>query len=606
MCGIYGYIGNNVASVRDTFKKNLKHRGPDDNGVFEDNEKKLLLGQTRLSIIDLSDDGHQPMSDSSGRYIIVFNGEIYNYQEIKKELHSDFQFNSNSDTEVVLNSYLKWGSSCLNKLRGMFAFCIYDKIEKTLFLARDRFGIKPLIYSFDNNSFVFTSELKPILKSNSFTKKINKDSIIDYFSFGAIQQPKTVLEKFFFLEKAHFMFVNADLSYYTKKYYNYEMESKKINISDNYFEETKHLRCTLEDATKHHLIADVEVGSFLSGGIDSSAITALMSRLSYKKIKTFSLGFKDAVGVFDESAIAARTAKYLDTDHHEIKIDDDYVHNIIESYIESIDQPTFDGINTYIISRETAKNVKVTISGIAGDELFAGYSHFNQIQRSRTKAGLFDSFKRNYLGRLVQQSNLKYLDFIDLNVVEAVTHKRLMTKNVKDILQNVKPELNKQTNFDEISDLTCFQNITKSEFDGYLLNTLLRDGDVLSMANSLEVRPILLDHKLVEHGFAIPDNYKIRDGLNKSILIDAVKDIIPSEVMYRAKTGFVMPLGKWLNGGLNKQFNYMLEQSVFSEEIFKKDYLFRLKNRIRTRTLIRKDWMMFVFLYWLNQYEFDL
>lgn len=606
MCGIYGYIGNNVAVIRDTFGKDLKHRGPDDNGVFEDKEKKLLLGQTRLSIIDLSDDGHQPMLDASGRYVIVFNGEVYNYQEIKKELCNEFHFNSNSDTEVVLNSYLKWGSTCLNKLRGMFAFCIYDKREKTLFLARDRFGIKPLIYSFHKNSFVFTSELKPVLKSKAFSNKINKDAIIDYFSFGAIQQPKTILENFFFLEKAHFMFVNSDLSYHIEKYYDYEVESRNISVSNNYHEETKRLRHTLEDATKHHLIADVDVGSFLSGGVDSSAITALMSRVSSKKIKTFSLGFKEVTGVFDETAIAARTAKYLDTDHHEIKIDDDYVHNILENYMASIDQPTFDGINTFIISRETAESVKVALSGIAGDELFAGYSHFEQIRRSRSKPGLFDSFKRNYLRRLVPQSNLKYLDFKDFNVVEAIAHKRLMNKNVKDLLRIAKPEQRILTNSNEISDLSCFQNISKMEFDGYLLNTLLRDGDVLSMANSLEVRPVLLDHKLVEHGFAITDNYKVRDGLKKSIFIDAVKDIIPNEVWNRSKTGFVMPLGKWLNSGLNKQFQDVLEQSVLSEEIFEKEYLFRLRNRIRTRTLLSKDWMTFVFLYWTSQYEFDL
>ncbi len=603
MCSIYGSIGKNYKNIEEAFSKELRHRGPDDRGIFYEHDKKLSLGHTRLSIIDLSNHAHQPMSSEDSNYILVFNGEIYNYQDIKKELiKSGHEFYTNSDTEVVLKSYIEYGSDCVNHFRGMFAFCIYDKQKDELFLARDRFGIKPLIYTFLDEQFIFSSELKPFLKSDIVSKKLSYESLNDYFKYGSVSQPKTMLEEVYQLMPGHTMTVKMDTSYEISKYYDYVSESNKLPKITSYEEGVKKVREELEVATKYHMVADVEVGAFLSGGVDSTAVVAMMKHYSEKQINTFSLGFKHKTNVEDETDIATRSAKYLGCNHHNIKIDDNYVENIFDDFIASIDQPSIDGINTYIVSLETSKDMKVALSGLGGDEIFAGYPHFHTISEYSKQKKCLTSFLGQKLNSLRPNRFTNKYEFIGVDEAIALDKQRIIHKNLSSILKKHSIFNKKYSILDNFSSI---QKISKNEIDNYMLNTLLRDNDVLSMAHSLEVRPILLDHELVELAFSLKDEFKVKDGFLKSIFVDSVKDIIPKEVWQRKKTGFEMPFVSWMNNGLNKDFEKVVNSQKASV-IFNQDYLKKLQNRVKIRNLKRVDWISFIFLSWIERYDIKL
>lgn len=601
MCSIYGTIGKNYENIEQLFSNELYHRGPDDKGIYFEEEKNLAIGHTRLSIIDLSNHAHQPMSDTNKNYVLVFNGEIYNYQEIRKKLEDlDYSFSTNSDTEVVLKSYIEWGKECVIHFRGMFAFCIYNKQKEELFLARDRFGIKPLIYTFLDNQFVFSSELKPFLKSNIIPKRISHNAVNYYFRYGSVKQPQTILNDVYQLMPGHSMVVKLNRSYKIQKYYDYVEESKKIPEIENYSDAVKKLREELEVATKYHMIADVEVGAFLSGGVDSTAVVAMMKHYSQNPINTFTIGFKNKTNIEDETDIATRTAKYLGYNHHNIRIDDVYVENIFDDFIDSIDQPCFDGINTYIVSRETAKEMKVALSGLGGDEIFAGYPNFKTIpEYSSKKNNLLSLFGKSVNKIKPNRFTNKY-DLFGLEEEIAIDISRSKNRDVEKIL---KLKYGK-SNVDFCGELSPIKKISKYEIDNYMLNTLLRDSDVVSMAHSLEVRPILLDHKLVELAFSIKDGFKIRNGICKAVFVDSVKDLIPEEVWQRKKTGFSMPFAEWMNSGLNERFRRALN-TPNAHRLFKENYMKKMEDRVRNKKTIGSDWMNFVYLSWLERYGIE-
>ena len=602
MCSIYGAIGKNYRNIDQIFSKELYHRGPDDRGVFYDGLSNIALGHTRLSIIDLSNHAHQPMSDEANNFVLVFNGEIYNYQEIKRELKKlGHVFSTNSDTEVVLKSYIQWREGCVKHFRGMFAFCIYDKLNEKLFLARDRFGIKPLIYSFLDDQFVFSSELKPLLKSSFIPKKLHIDSLNDYFRYGFIKQPKTIIDGVYYLMPGHSMTVNFNKIYEINKYYDLLKEFHLQPKIDNYDQAVKKVRENLEIATQYHMVSDVDVGAFLSGGVDSSAVVALMKQYSDKQINTFTLGFKHKTNVGDETNIATRTAKYFGCNHRNIKIDDEYIINVFDDFISSIDQPSMDGINTYIISLETAKEMKVALSGLGGDELFAGYPHFKMISECSQKNQNLVSFIGKKLNSLRPNRFTRKYELIGVREEILLDEQRSINKTLDEILINV-------SNEDKVEfhkDLSSIQKISKSEIDNYLLSSLLRDNDVLSMAYSLEVRPVLLDHGLLELGFSLSDNFKVRNGMLKAIFVDSVKDIIPREVWQRKKTGFEMPLVEWMNDGLNERFKAIIN-SKKAKSLLTDKYLLLLKERLRAKKVKRADWMSLIFLSWIDRYDIEI
>jgi asparagine synthase (glutamine-hydrolysing) len=583
MCGIYGFVGREYREI--DFRDELRKRGPDGDGIFYD--ENITLGHTRLAILDL-ENATQPMEFDN--LVIVFNGEIYNYKELREELKRDgYSFYTNSDTEVLLKGFHKWGSGVLERLRGMFAFCIYDKKNKKLFLARDRFGIKPLIYGFFGKRFVFSSELKPIFKS-FLPKKLNYKALASYFRYGSISQPDTILDGFYFLMPGHFMEVDFDLNYKIKKYYDLALTTP-FEVS-SYDEAIKLTRQKLQEATKYHLVSDVEVGAFLSGGVDSSAVVGLMREFK-KDINTFSVGFSERVGVVDESEIAKRVAKFFGTKHHSIKINSDYIKKIFDEFILSIDMPSIDGINTFIVSKEASKKVKVAISGLGGDEIFGGYPHFKFIIQKKP----FFAKLAKFIHSIKPNRFTNPYKFVGLDEFESVELQRSV---------NLEKVLKSEFNFEIFKEqnLTPLQKITLFEIKNYLLNTLLRDSDVLSMANSLELRPVLLDHKLVEFAFWLRDDFKIRDGRMKAVFVDAIKDLIPKEVYTRKKSGFEMPYVFWMNGIFNKEFLSLLENKTL-EEIFEKSYLENLKKRVKFKKTQRRDWMMWIFLKYLKHYKVE-
>ena len=599
MCGIYGTLGKNYRNIESLFSNGICHRGPDDNGIFFDDDIKVTLGHSRLSIIDLSSHAHQPMMSNDGNFILIFNGEIYNYRELKSDLLSlGYNFTTNSDTEVIHKSYMEFGSNCINQFRGMFSFCIYDKKKKEFFLSRDRFGIKPLIYTFLDDQFIFSSELKPFLRSNFISKKLSHYAVSQYFLYGSVKQPNTMLEGVYQLMPGHCMTVKMDRSYKISKYYDFIEKSKQQPKIDNYDEAVAKVREELEISTKYHMVADVEVGAFLSGGVDSTAVVAMMKHYSDKQINTFSVGFKNKTNIEDETDVATRTANYLGCNHHNIKIDGAYVENIFDGFIDAIDQPSIDGINTYIVSCETAKNMKVALSGLGGDEIFAGYPHFKTIiEYSNKKNGIVSFFGQRLNSLRPNRFTNKYA-FMGVSEEVALDLQRTIKGDLYKILKKpVVVDNGILPNF-----MSPIQKISISEINNYMLNTLLRDNDVLSMAHSLEVRPVLLDHTLVELALSLQDNFKIRNGFLKSVFIDSVKDIIPNEVWKRKKTGFEMPLEIWLNDNLNKKFSdavYYLN----STELICKSQINSLKYRIKNRSARKSDWSYFVFSNWLMRQD---
>lgn len=602
MCGIFGVFGTDYKQVEKYLVQTLSHRGPDDSGVYFDHSNKISIGHVRLSIIDLSNHAHQPMLSESDDYILSFNGEIYNYLEIKDELISlGINFKTHSDTEVLLQSFIYWGQECLHKLRGMFAFCIYDKLKNELFLARDRLGIKPLIYSVNAQNFAFSSELNPLVQSGLVSKTLSKDSISDYFQFGSIKQEKTIFQDAYHLLPGHFMRVNLEKKVSIERYYDYVKESEKVPPIDCYQVACKQIRKELEKATQYHMVGDVEVGAFLSGGIDSTAVVALMKQYTDSKITTFSLGFKHRTSIEDEAPIAARTAKALGCAHNSILIDGKYVNAIFEQFIEHLDQPSIDGINTFIVSYETSKLMKVALSGLGGDEIFAGYQHFAKIKRytNARKHSIYTLLK--YLNNIRPNRFTDKFKFSGLSIEDAVFKQRLINHSLNEVLS----QSNVCVTPSDHPSLSHIQRISKSEIDEYMLNTLLRDNDVLSMAHSLEVRPVLLDHKLVEMAFSLPDDFKIRRASLKSVFVDSVKDIIPQEVWLRKKTGFEMPFAEWMNDCLNDRFREVLNLSL-ANELFVPEYLEKLKARVSNYKAQRQDWVPFIFLAWADKKQVSL
>jgi asparagine synthase (glutamine-hydrolysing) len=602
MCGIYGSIGNNYQNIGKKFSYYLNHRGPDDSGIFFDHNNNIVLGHTRLSIIDLTTHANQPMIDDEKDYAIVFNGQIYNFFDIRLELISlGYKFKTKSDTEVLLKSFVHWNDKSILKFRGMFSFCIYNKKNKSLFLARDRFGIKPLIYTFLDDQFIFSSELKPILNTNFISKKISEDAVSEYFQYGSIKQPNTILKGVYQLLPSHCMTVKFDKNFEIIKYYDYTKESKQLPIIESYNEAVIKVRDELEIATKHHLVSDVEVGAFLSGGVDSNAVVALMKLCGSKQLNTFCVGFRDKTNIEDETDIASRSAKKLGCNHHNIMIDGHYIERIFDDFIQSIDQPSFDGLNTFIVSKETAKKVKVALSGLGGDELFAGYSHFKNISKYSKKKQNLKSFILQKLNSLRPNRLTNKYEFFGKNEESSLNTQRSIVRDLKNIL--LYPS--KNSFLDEENNLTSYQKISKSEIDNYMLNTLLRDTDILSMSNSLEVRPILLDHKLVELVFGLKDSFKFYNGVPKSLLIDSIKDLIPKETYMRKKTGFELPFSEWMNTILNKKFIQVMNNSRI-HFMFNKTYTKNLLRRIKYKKCNRLDWLTFIFVSWLDRHSNNL
>ncbi|HEX7414737.1 MAG TPA: asparagine synthase (glutamine-hydrolyzing) [Bacteroidia bacterium] len=574
MCGIAGIISSNVAkdkavSALQRMNNAIAHRGPDAEGTW--NDEYAYLGHRRLSIIDLSDSGTQPLHSYDNRYVIIYNGELYNYKELRLQLQRAIQgtqeqpyfFKTQTDTEVILASYMRWGNDCLQHFNGMFAFAIYDKQTKNTFIARDRMGIKPLYYTFQNNTLLFASEIRAILQSNLVEKKINQDGLVDYLQYQTVHAPNTIAQDINMLLPGHYLTLeNKEIK--TQVYWQLEKSFNYASISKSYEDVCKDVRSLFYEAVERRLVSDVPFGAFLSGGIDSSAIVGAMSQISTQQVKTFSVVFNESE--FSEAHYARIVSKKFNTEHHEIKLSpQDFLQQLPEA-LHAMDHPSGDGPNTYVVSKAT-KNAGITmaLSGLGSDELFCGYPVFKQLYKLekqwwlnfiprllRVPAGLAltsvnKSIASQKLAELISKPQISF------NYAYPLSRQVLMDKQVKQLLQRSDLPMNTVYRFLRLLDFNDKNHrvgkYSISEISTYMQNVLLRDTDQMSMASALEVRVPFLDYKLVEYVLGVSDKHKY-PHTPKKLLTDSLQDLLPAEIINRKKMGFVLPWQVWMKNEL--------------------------------------------------------
>lgn len=559
MCGIVGFNWSDKEKIK-VLNDLIQHRGPDDEGFYVDD--KVSLGHRRLSIIDLSDAGHQPMfyhpelGASSEKHLskqisqshltLIFNGEIYNYQEIKTELQKKgYHFSTNGDTEVILASYLEWGKECLNRFNGMFVLCIYDKEKQTFFMARDRIGIKPLFYFHQNDQFVFGSELKLILESG-VEKVINRAALNHYLIFNFCPPKESILQNVKKLLPGEYLIYDLKENQIQEKakYWKTQFETKITDAN----EAIEKIKKTLNKAVERRLIADVPVGAFLSGGVDSSIIVALM-RDKVQDLKTFSIGFD--YEDFNESKWAKIISDKFETDHYEIKFSDKQVLDLIEQLPNHFDEPFADAsmIPTYLVSKVASEQVTVCLSGTGGDELFAGYTRHQEALKLNKLYSLPNFFK-NAIAKIYGLKNKdkgKKLAQLLKSKSESELYLKLFSHLFRDEKEIDLEAINYQDYFQETEKLSNYLNFDQNI---YLDADLLVKEDRATMANSLEGRVPFLDHELIELANTIHPNLKIQGKEGKAILKHAYEDLIPKEILYRKKQGFGVPLPHYFKNEL--------------------------------------------------------
>jgi len=571
MCGIAGF----TTTAESSKEKNhsaissmvtaLKHRGPDAQSSWQD--ESVCLGHARLSIIDLSESSNQPLHSSCDRYVIVYNGELYNYLDLKLELQRVAQgsssetyfFKTNSDTEVIVAAYKRWGAECLSKFNGMFAFAIYDKHEKSLFIARDRVGIKPLYYSFRNNQLVFASEIRSMLASGFVNRKLNREGINEYFLYQTVHAPNTIIDDIKMLMPGTCItYKKGDLKMFS--YWDANNYSGVNNESD-YKTICNSTRELLFQSVERRLVADVPFGAFLSGGIDSSAVVGIMSKLSSRKIETFNVSFDESE--FSESKYAKKVSELFNTNHHEIKLKPAEFLNQLPEALNATDHPSGDGPNTYVVSKAT-KNAGVTmaLSGLGGDELYAGYDVFKRMMEVNKKSylNIFPSWIRKISGTAIKLKNksiagdkmYEVLSQSQFNIQSAypISRKNFSTEQERELLGKNKSVLNETVrSVKRIGHEHDLSYVSLLEIGTYMQNVLLRDTDQMSMAVALEVRVPFLDHKLIEYTLSVKDKHKFPSS-PKKLLIDSLQGLLPEDIVNRPKMGFTLPWSSWMKSEL--------------------------------------------------------
>ncbi len=580
ICGIIDYTGKPVQ--KDTIQEmcsHIRHRGPDDEGIYISNSKfSVGLGHRRLSIIDLSASGHQPMSNEDGTIWIVFNGEIYNFKDLRHELENQGHiFKSDTDTETIIHLYEEYGIDCVRELRGMFAFAIWDEKKESLFMARDRLGKKPLLYYQDENNFCFASEFTALLASGLIKRQINPEVIDYYLTFGYIPAPLAVYKGVFKLLPGHTLILrdrNIALNPYWQLDY-----SKKINISEE--EAGEEILRLLKEAVRIRLYSDVPLGAFLSGGIDSSTVVALMSGLSGKRVKTFSIGFEEKD--YSELKYARKVAERFNSEHNEFIVKPKAL-EILPILVERYGEPYADSscIPSYYVSRETRRHVTVALNGDGGDELFAGYERYQAILASEVyqKAPLFlrgivngtagllpdsvnpkNRFRRlkRFLEGAALPLNQRYVRWV--GIFSENLKKNLYSEDFSKTISSVDSQRFIGQFLSDSNGLSLTDALLYTDTLTYLPNDLLVKMDIASMANSLEARSPFLDHKLIEFVAKLLPEFKLRKFVKKYILKKVAEDMIPKENIHRKKMGFGVPVGEWFRNEL-KDF---LQQTLTSK-----------------------------------------
>ncbi len=586
MCGIVGILARNSRVPPDLLERatrSLAHRGPDDSGtiIVRDNQPQPVevgLGNRRLAILDLSPLGHQPMQDAKTGNWIVYNGEVYNFRQIRDELEREgVSFRGHSDTEVILKSYGHWGERCLGKFRGMFAFAIWDARRHRLVLARDPMGIKPLYYWSSEGHFLFASEIRTLLGTGLIPRNISRAGLLNFLMFGSVYDPNTIVDGISTLGPGQYM-VWEDGKARIKTYWNpaYDGPPAKGSVADP-TEVQREIARILDESVRLHMISDVPVGAFLSGGIDSSALVGLLSQAGFR-LNTFSLVFREAE--FSEAAHSRAVAKCFKTEHQEISVSQRDVLDAIPGALQSMDQPTIDGINTYFISRQTrAAGVKVALSGLGGDELFGGYSSFRSVPRMERFVRRWHHLPRMLRAPLAQvfgalakrtDQNRKLAALAGDNgqlLHPYFLSRMLFTPQQQSSLLTFKDGMAQEAALRPLQDslaasraLDPINRLSYLESRSYMLNTLLRDSDCMSMAHGLEIRVPLIDHILAEKLLCLPGSWKLDDTIPKPLLVKSVPGSLPREVVHRRKQGFTLPFEKWMREDLRPGIENAIRQ----------------------------------------------
>lgn len=618
MCGICGYIGTKIIDSNVLWKMNntMYHRGPNDGGIWQHQEEDMEIGlaQRRLSILDLSELGHQPMFSADKRFVIVYNGEIYNFLKIRTELEGDgYKFLSNCDTEVILYAYAKWGNRCFAKFNGMFAIALYDIENKKLTLARDRVGKKPLYYYFHNEHFVFGSELKPIMTYPYFEKEVDKDVINHYLCNKYLVAPLCIFEHTYKMIPGTILeYQNGEISKITYWDVVEQYQNRRTQRCTDFQECMKSIDNILKDSVSSRLVADVPFGTFLSGGIDSTLVTAIAQKVTESPVNTYSIGFYDKER--NEAPYSAEIAKYLGTNHHEHYVEEKDIFELIDDLPKYFDEPFSDSsqLPTMLVSKHAARDITVALSGDGGDEIFCGYKMYDWTWIAQH----FDfcgALAYHFPGRKLLDQKLppelrafinnrekrtKTQLYIDVMIEEA---EKLLGRSASNIKYVQEDRLNMR-NWQERRMILDMQT--------YLPDEILAKTDRASMKYSLEVRCPLLDYRIIEKSFHIPHKYKYYHFDKKHILKELTYQYVPKELLDRPKKGFGVPLRKWLRTVLKDEIaryadvTILKRQDIFEPEAVKELIAHQDKSdKIMYSSML---WSFYVFQKWYQMYIEDL
>ena len=624
MCGIAGILGleglkDPSATVR-TMTDAMAHRGPDASGHWADD--LVALGHRRLSIIDLSRAADQPFRSPDGRYVLVFNGEIYNFRELRSQL-GDQVFVTDSDTEVLLAAYRTWGAEVLQRLHGMFAFAVYDARQRELFLARDRMGIKPLYFHRGDRHFVFASELRALLASELVPRRLDRVALVDHLRYQTVHAPRTLVEDVRMLMPGQWMRL-SDEELTVKDWWTTEVAVDPEAATHEEARVHREVRERLTRAVERRLVADVPFGAFLSGGIDSSAVVALMASVSSAPVHTFSVVFDE--GAYNEERFADLVSKRFRTDHTPIRLRPAEFLGMLPDALAAMDHPSGDGPNTWVVSKVTREaGITMALSGLGGDELFAGYPVFTRSLALWDKRWLaqFPAGARRAAGALLRTVRptaqgvkaaellrlpsfsiddtypVSRLAFTDQQLLGLLATKRLPANSVRAILHTIVREHGGHA-------LPFLSQVSLGELATYLVNVLLRDTDQMSMAHALEVRVPFLDHELVSYVLGVRDGLKYPHS-PKRLLTRSLGDLLPEEVVNRPKMGFTLPWEEWMRRELRDLCEQRLE-GLAQRDLFRPDGIHRLWDRFLNgdpRVNWSRIWQLVVLEDWLSRHGID-
>ena len=643
MCGISGFISNRIANynrVLSTMVYHMNHRGPDSNGIYYNENLNVGLAHARLSIVDLTETGHQPMHSPSTRYKMVFNGEIYNHFDIRDQLDKETnpKWRGTSDTETILMAFETWGiNKTVNALIGMFAIALLDEKEEELYLLRDRFGEKPIYYGNVNGGFVFASDLKSISTLPEFKNSINRNALALFLKHSSIPAPYSIYEDIFKLNPGSILKFNIKQKTYKEE--EYWSTSRLINeksvskYQGSPSEAVGKLENLLTSSVDLQMQADVPLGAFLSGGVDSSTVVALMQKLSSKKINTFSIGFEQKE--YNEAEYAREVAKHIGTNHHDAYMTNKDVIDIVPQIAKIYSEPFSESslIPTFLVSKIAKEKVTVSLTGDAGDELFCGYARYQLANNSWNKASKIPSPIRKGIASAISHTPLGVLELLSLpfgnkkdkmgkrinlpdkilkmapllkfNKREELYHLGFMSHNLE-TNEWVKGSKDVETNFDKnILKVESFlEEMMGLDLITYLHNNNLTKVDRAAMANSLETRVPFLDHRVVDFAVSLPIEYKLREGVDKWVLREVLYKHVPKPLIERPKMGFAVPLAEWLRGPLKDLGESLLdkkrldEEGFFDSNIVRKKWNEHLSGR---RNWENQLWDVIVFQLWLDE-----